>query len=124
VFPRIRANQGVDSKASRKPKAPIRIKTYGLSSDPTSGAYLNERIGFKLGKFATHVQHLEVRLRNASPSQDPPLVSCLLYVNLDAGEPLVVERFAMAAREAFDHAVGVAERLLRRRFQRLRHCAS
>ena len=118
MFPRIRAKQGVGSKTS---KAPFRIKTYGLSSDPTSGAYLNERIGFKLGKFATHVQGLEVRLRNASPSQDPPLVSCLLFVEVDAGEPLVVERFAMAAREAFDHAVGVAERMLRRRFQRLRH---
>ncbi len=121
MFPRIRATQGVDSKAAKAAKAPFRIKTYGLSSDPTSGAYLNERIGFKLGKFATHVQGLEVRLRNASPAQDPPLVSCLLFVDLDAGEPVVVERFAMAAREAFDHAVGVAERLLRRRFQRLRH---
>ena len=46
MFPRIRATQGVDSKAAKAAKAPFRIKTYGLSSDPTSGAYLNERIGF------------------------------------------------------------------------------
>jgi hypothetical protein len=32
-----------------------------------------------------------------------------------------VERSAGGAREAFDHTMGVAERLIRRTLQRLRH---
>jgi hypothetical protein len=34
---------------------------------------------------------------------------------------LVVERFAGDARDALDHAMGVAERSVRRRLQRARH---
>ena len=98
-------------------ETPIRITAFGLVPAPEAGAYLRERIGFKLGKFARQVLGLEIRLREDGASR----VSCVLAVALASGEPVQVERWASAPREAFDHALGVAERLLRRQFQRGRH---
>jgi hypothetical protein len=42
-------------------------------------------------------------------------------VNLDDGGQLDIERSALGPRAAFDHAMGVAERMVRQTLQRLRH---
>ena len=119
--PRVQPVHGRGSKPSWTSDVPMRIKAFGISPDPFTGAYLQDRVGFKFGKFARYVQGLEIRIRNAVPSRDEPLVSCTLAVALATGGPLLVERYAYDPREAFDHAIGVAERLLRHRLQRLRH---
>ena len=97
------------------------IRAFGIAPDPSSQAYLSERVGGKLGKFAQHIQALEIRMKRMGGTGDGPLVSCALSVTLDRGVRLAVERTALAAREAFDHAMGVAERLIRRTLQHQRH---
>jgi len=101
--------------------AGLRIKSFGIARDEASQAYVQERIGGKLGKFAFHIRGLEVRLKRMGWVGDQPRVTCALCVTLDGGTRVAVERSAGGAREAFDHTMGVAERELRRMLQRLRH---
>jgi len=100
---------------------PLPIRAFGIAPDPSSQAYLSERVGGKLGKFALHIQGLEIRMKRTGQAGEDPLISCALSVTLDGGVRLAVERTALAAREAFDHAMGVAERLIRRTLQHQRH---
>ena len=97
------------------------IRAFGIAPDPSSQAYLSERVGGKLGKFAEHIKALEIHMKRLGRAGEETLISCALSVTLDGGVQLAVERTALAAREAFDHAMGVAERLVRRTLQHQRH---
>jgi len=101
--------------------AGLRIKAFGIAPDASSQGYLKQRVGGKLGKFAAQIRSLEIHMKRLGRAGDDPLVSCALSVTLDGGGRLAVERSALGAREAFDHAMGVAERLVRQTLQRLRH---
>jgi len=114
--------QGPESvDACARPAPPFQVKSFGVASDATTQAYLLRRLLAKLGKFAQHIKNLEIRLRPSGWLGNAPQISCCLAVTLDGGAQLAVERFAFAPREAFDHATGATERLLRRTLQRLRH---
>lgn len=102
-------------------KPPFRVRAFGLPTEAYSLAYVRQRIRFKLGKFARHIQGLEIRIKEERGSTDEPFVACSLSVALDAGGPVVVERFANDVLEAFDHAMGVAGRLVLRTLQRNNH---
>lgn len=97
------------------------IKSYGIAPDPSSQAYLSERVAGKLGKFAALIQGLEIRMKRQGWVGNAPLVTCAVAITLDGGGQLAVERSAPEARAAFDHTMGVAERLIRRTLQHLRH---
>lgn len=100
--------------------API-LRTLGLAAEEPVRTYLRERIQSKLGKFLRYIHGLEVRLRSEAGSRGEALVTCTVSVALGTRGLLVVERFAGDARDALDHAMGVAERSVRRRLQRARH---
>jgi len=99
----------------------LRIKAFGIAPDESSQGYLQQRVGGKLGKFASQIRGLEIHMKRLGWAGKDSRVSCALSVTLDGGGTLAVERSALGAREAFDHAMGVAERLVRRTLQRLRH---
>ena len=101
--------------------AALRITASGIAGDPSSQAYLSARVGGKLGKFARQIENLEIKMKQLSWVGNRPQVSCALCVTLDGGATLAIERSAPGAREAFDHAMGVAERMIRLTLQRLRH---
>ena len=103
------------------PRSLIRIKATGLSRDPESRTYVSRHVGFKLGKFATYIHDLAIRLRNESGPHGAPQFACTVAISLDEGEPIIAERFAPDPRSAFDHALGVMERAVRRTLQRRRH---
>jgi hypothetical protein len=111
----------VDTFETFAPVAPFRIKCFGIAPDESSRAYVSERVGGKLGKFAVHLQGLEIRMKRQGWAGDEPQVSCALAATLEGGARVAVERSAREPREAFDHAMGVAERLIRHTLQRLRH---
>ncbi len=110
--------KGVQARPS---PAPFRIKSFGIAPDESSQAYVSARVEGKLGKFAFHIQGLEIRMKRQGWTGNDPRVCCVLSVTLDGGDRVAVERSAPEARAAFDHTMGVAERLIRRRLQRLRH---
>jgi len=97
------------------------IKSYGIAPDASSQAYVSERVEGKLGKFAALIQGLEIRMKRQGWAGNVPLVTCAVSVTLDGCGQVAVERSAPEARAAFDHTMGVAERLIRRTLQHLRH---
>jgi hypothetical protein len=99
----------------------LSIKSFGIAADASSQAYLSERVGDKLGKFGLQLHGLEIRVKRLGWAGDQPRISCALSATLDGGATVAVERSAPAAREAFDHAMGVAERMIRRTLQQRRH---
>jgi ribosome-associated translation inhibitor RaiA len=99
----------------------LHLKSFGIAPDDSSQAYVSERVRGKLGKFAFHIQDLEIRMKRQGWIGNEPRVSCALSATLDGGGRVAVERCAPEARAAFDHTMGVAERLIRRTLQRLRH---
>lgn len=103
------------------PQIRFPLRAFGIAGDRSSQTYLSERVGTKLGKFASHIHRLEIRMKHTGWIEDEPRVSCSMAAILDGGARVAVERCSRAPREAFDHAMGVAERLIRRTLQRERH---
>ena len=101
--------------------ARLRLKSFGIAADDSSRAYLHQRVEGKLGKFAVHIQALEIRMKRMGWVGNWPRISCALSATLDGGGRVTVERFATEARAAFDHTMGVAEQVIRRTLQHLRH---
>jgi hypothetical protein len=99
----------------------LRLKASGIAGDPGSQAYMTERVGGKLGKFAFHIRGLEIRMHQAGWVGNERQVACTVSATLDGGARVAVERRSREPREAFDHTMGVAERMIRRTLQRLRH---
>jgi ribosome-associated translation inhibitor RaiA len=60
-------------------------------------------------------------MKDESGPHGEPLITCSLNIVLDAGGLVVVERAAQEARAAFDQAIDVAERSVRKTLQRMRN---
>lgn len=105
---------------TRTDQTPLRIKLFGLAADESGKDYIRTHLGFKLGKFALTIQGIELRLRDESGPHGAPSVAVSLSITLADGGLVVVERAAAEPQAAFDTAVDVAERAVRRTLQRRR----
>jgi ribosome-associated translation inhibitor RaiA len=101
-------------------ETPLTIKAFGHFEDGLSKSYASQRTGFKLGKFALHIQGIEIRLKDESGPHGDPLCSCGIGITLEQEGEVVVERRQETAQAAFDLAINVAERTIRRILQRRR----
>ena len=90
-------------------------------SDHQLQAYMRERAKVKLGRFASHIQSLKIRLKAMANPGGEGWVACCITIDLRHGLPLVIERSARVAWEAVDHSMGVAERAVRQVLQKRRH---
>ncbi len=115
------APAGIPPADEARTRSLIRIKAAGLSRDTDSRTYVSRHIGFKLGKFSRFIQDLVIRLWDESGPHGAPRYACSVVVVLEGGGPVIAERMAQDPRSAFDHALGVLERSVRRTLQRRRH---
>jgi len=121
AFPPARLTSNQDRIGpTRASETPLRIKTFGLSADEPSRIYVRTRVGFKLGKFALRIPSADVRMRDESGPHGVPTTICTISVPLQGGGLISVERSAHEARTAFDLAIDVTERAVRRWVQRNR----
>ncbi|MGA2083327.1 MAG: HPF/RaiA family ribosome-associated protein [Holophaga sp.] len=97
------------------------LRTFGLAAEEPTQTYLRDRVRCKFRKFLGHIRSLEVRLWGEGGYRGEALAACIVSLALGTNGLLVVERFAGDPQDALDHALGVAERSLRRRLQRARH---
>ncbi len=101
-------------------QTPLWIRTFGLSGIPDARSYIRRHAGFKLGKFAFHIEALQVRLKNESGPKGAPLSVCTVTVKLGQAGVVVVEQASSSPMAAFDLAIDSAERSVRRTLQKQR----
>jgi hypothetical protein len=92
----------------------------GIALDPDDRAYIREKLGMKLGKFARSIQRISVRIRDANGPRGGVDQSSRIKVVLIGLPTVVVKRQQASLRSAIDDAITGAERAVRRSVQRRR----
>lgn len=100
------------------PSCRLRLKGKLFLREAESLRYVRDRARFKLGRFRSRIQGLDVKLKDEATLAGERLYLCDLSVHLDSGGPIAVARYAQESLEAFDHALGVAERMVRKALRR------
>ncbi len=86
------------------PRTPLALRTSGLSIGPTLREHVHRRLGWRLGKFAAHIERLTVRFEDVNGPRGGIDVACKIKVVVAGLPSVVVSELAGDAREAFDRA--------------------
>jgi len=81
-------------------------------------AWIHDRLGRQLGKFAPSIERIEVRFEDLNGTKGGLDRSCMVHLVLSALPPVVVEMQAPTDHEAFDLAASRAERATRRNLEK------
>lgn len=92
----------------------MNIRSLGLSSEPAFRAHIRQRLGFKLGKFAKHVERVTVRFEDVNGFRGGIDKSCRVKAVLSGRESVVVESRDNDAQVAFDASADRLERAVRK----------
>jgi len=101
--------------ASSETPVHLRIAASSVAVDRT---WLQQRLGFKLGKFATRLDRVDVILRDESGPKGKPTIRATLQLTIPQREPIAVTARAVTAPAAIGAALRSCERALRRSIER------
>jgi ribosome-associated translation inhibitor RaiA len=101
-------------------ETPVTIRGIGMPLETAERAYIRQRLGFKLGKFALRVRRVEVHIVDVSGPKGAPTCACRVSTLLDNAQDVYVEVQARSARAAIDTSIDRTERAVRRGLQRSR----
>lgn len=101
-------------------ETPLKITSIGLHAEDSFKEYIHKHTGFKLGKFALRIQGIEIRLKDEGGPGSTSPYSCTLIVAMEQEADVAVGRCGDTLQAAFDRAIQVAERTIRRLLQRRR----
>jgi ribosome-associated translation inhibitor RaiA len=119
------ANRRQGAEHGRTPSAetPLTIIAPDVGVDLAFRQYVRQRAGFQLGKLAYSIDRVTVRLHRISGPKGGAAYRCRVKVMLPRLEPIVVDEVARVPRDAFDRAIEVAERSVKRALTRRRRKA-
>lgn len=100
---------------------PLNLRTAGVPVTERLEQYVRERSGRKLGKFARHVERGTVRFEDVNGPRGGEDTVCRIKLVVAGSPAVVVAETRDTARKAFDAAIAVAERALRRGIDRRGH---
>lgn len=92
---------------------PLEIRTEHAIEDALR-AWVYERMGRQLGKYAPQIERIQVRFGDDNGSKGGVDQCCMVHVVLSKLPPVVVEMRGATEREAFDLAAASAERAVRK----------
>ena len=104
-------------------ETPLAIISPDLRLTPAFREHVRSRAGFQLGKMAERIDRVSVRLHRISGPTGAPRYRCRVKLVLPAARSIVVEAVERAPEEAFNRAMDVAERAVRRTLTRRRERA-
>ena len=99
---------------------PANIRVDGVTLDDDDRVYIRRRLGEMLGKYATSIERVTVRLRDVNGPRGGVDLMCRIKVVLSDLPSLVVEHQAASFRPAFTKALAGMEQAVRRTVQRRR----
>jgi putative sigma-54 modulation protein len=99
-------------------ETPLEIRNLDGAVDESLHAWVHERLGRQLGKYAPRIERIDVRFGDENGPKGGIDRCCMVHVVLSTLAPVVVEMRAGEDREAFDLAAGRAERALKRTMQK------
>jgi hypothetical protein len=101
-------------------KTPVSLRASRVSVDPDFVERIEERLGWRLGKFAVHIERLTVRFEDVNGPRGGRDVACRIKVVISGLPSVVVTELARSAPEAFNRADGRVERAVRNALSRAR----
>jgi ribosome-associated translation inhibitor RaiA len=103
---------------ARSPVAHIRA--FGVELDPDDRGYIRRKLGMKLGKLASSIERISVRVEDVNGPRGGVDHACRVKVVLSGLPSVVVVEQDASLAAAIDRALGGAERAVRRAVQRRR----
>lgn len=102
------------------PRTPANIRVDGVSLDDDDRAYIRRRLGEKLGKYASSIERVTVRVRDVNGPRGGVDLVCRIKVVLSGLPSVVVEHQAALLKPALTRALTGVERAVRQTVQRRR----
>jgi len=102
------------------PLVPAHIRVLGVELEPDDRMYIRRKLGMKLGKFATSIERISVRVDDVNGPRGGVDQVCRIKVVLIGLPPAVFEGRDASLEAAIDGALTGAERAVRRSVQRRR----
>ena len=102
------------------PLTPASIRVDGVALDTDDRAYIRRRLGEKLGRYASSIERVTVRVRDINGPRGGVDLQCRIKVVLSGLPSVVVEHQEALLQPALTRALGAAERAVRKTLQRRR----
>ncbi len=99
---------------------PAHVRLIGVDLDDDEQAYVRRKLGMKLGKFATSIERISVRVTDMNGPRGGVDQLCNVKVVLSGLPSVVVQRRHVALHAAIDDALRATERAVRRTIGRRR----
>lgn len=100
------------------PQVPANIRVFGVDLDQEQRASIRKGLGAKLGKYATSIERVSVRVSDANGPRGGVDKVCRIKVVLSGLPSVVFESQASSLKPAIDGALIGTQRTVRRSVQR------
>lgn len=99
---------------------PAHVRLLAVELDDDEQAYVRRKLGMKLGKFATSIERISVRVTDMNGPRGGVDQVCIIKVVLSGLPSVVIERRHAALHAAIDDALRATEQAVRRSVRRRR----
>jgi putative sigma-54 modulation protein len=119
LAPQTRTKDGKrEAGATSAQDTPIEIRDLDGAAQGALRAWVYDRLGRQLGKFASQIERVDVRFGDVNGHKGGVDRACMVHVVLSSLPPVVVEIVAESDQAAFDMAAARAERATRRNLEK------
>ena len=101
-------------------RTPAHVRVIGVELDDDDRALIRRKLGMKLGKFATSIERVSVRVTDSNGPRGGVDQVCSVKVVLSGLPSVVIERREAALHSAIDAALRATEQAVRRSIGRRR----
>ncbi len=101
-------------------QVPVNIRLAGVKLDQDDRTYIRQTLGMKLGKYATSIERVSVRMEDVNGPRGGVDQVCRIKVVLSGLPSVVFQSQAASLKAAINGALTGVERAVRRRVQRRR----
>ena len=101
-------------------RTPAHVRLIGVDLDDDEQAYVRRKLGMKLGKFATSIERISVRVTDMNGPRGGVDQACRVKVVLSGLPSVVIERRHTVLHAAIDEAIRAAEQAVRKSVHRRR----